>query len=199
MFDTCWTNTVLCVGGSTTLGVRSTRAYPEHLAEALRAGGRPGALVANRGVAGARLLDVLRRLPADLQAVPRPAVLVVHVPLHDARGGGTPPSELAVLLGQVLAWGREHCGEVVVCTPTPVGSAPLAPARGFARPARRWVAKGAHVARTVAADHGVTLVDWSGMPRELLADVAHPGPRGHGWLAEQLAPAVLGALERVLG
>lgn len=178
---------VLCVGGSETAGVRTTRGWPEHLSSALDADGC-GALVYNRGRAGARLLDVLRQLPDDLQVCPRPDVLVVAIPRHDARAGGTPPSELRALLETVLRWAP--AGRVVLCTPLPVGAAPLGPVRGFARPARRWVEKGSRVLRDVAIDHDAQVVTWDTMPTELLADVAHPGPNGYRWLAEQVRPAV---------
>lgn len=184
------TRTILCIGGSTTLGVRSTRGYPEHLAQHLG-----GVLVVNRGIASGRLLDVLRQLPADLTLVPwRPSVLLVGLPLHDARGGGTPPSELAALLGQVVDWGVARCGRVVLCTPTPVGAAPLAPVRGFVRGSRRWVTKGAQVVRDVATEYRLPVVEWADMPSARLVDVAHPGPDGYRWMAERALPAVQQAL-----
>mgnify|MGYP001612663634 CR=1 FL=1 len=185
---------ILCVGGSTTLGVRSTRGYPEHIAQQLG-----GVLVANRGIAGGRLVDVLRQLPSDLLLVGGPAVLLVGLPLHDAQGGGTPPSELGVLLGQVVQWGTAHCSQVVLCTPTPIGAAPLAPVRGFVRASRRWVAKGAQEVRDVAAEYDLPVVAWDDMPPERLVDVAHPGPAGYRWMADRALPVVQQALEAIKG
>ena len=186
--------TILCVGGSATLGVRSTRGYPEHIAQLL-----DGPLVCNRGIAGGRVIDVLRQLPADLALVRRPDLLLVGLPLHDAQGGGTPPSELGALLAQMADWGRACCGQVVLCTPTPIGAAPMGPVRGFVRAARRWVPKGAQVVREVAAAYGLPVVEWADMPVERLVDVAHPGPQGYRWMADRALPVVVQALASARG
>lgn len=140
------------------------------------------------------MLDVLRQLPDDLRVCPRPDVVVIAIPRHDARGGGTPPSELQALLDTVLQWAP--AGRVVLCCPTPVGAPPLGPVRGFARPARRWVDKVARLVRATGEDHDASVVGWDAMPGDLLADVAHPGPRGYAWMAEQVLPVVTGMLVR---
>lgn len=187
---------VICTGGSETLGVRSTRGYPEHLGEMLHNMQIP-CLVQNCGVAGDKLVDMLRRLPILLATAPRGrhVVLVMALPLHDAQGGGTPPAELITLLQQAVTWGMNFSDAMLLCTPTPIGVSPLAPVRGFVRSSRRWVdQRGVSAVKDVAATNKIDIVEWHTMDKSHLIDVAHPGPAGYRWKALAALPLVLAAL-----
>lgn len=187
---------VLCLGGSNTRGVRTTRGYPEHLWSVM--GPAHGNIeVHNRGIQGGRLLDVLRQVADDLHVIREPHVVVVGIPTHDAQGGGTPPNELRALLEQVIAHLLGHTSAILLAEPTPiVGAEP--PVRGFGRPSRRWCAKAAAVAQATATANDLpTPIPWLGMPPELLCDGVHPGPAGYRWMAEQAVPLVRKVLSRV--
>ena len=90
---------IACLGGSNTLGVRTTRGYPEHLPSVM---GEPRPFVFNRGLPGAKTLDVLRGLPEALFPLESLDVVVFGSPTHDAQGTGVPPRELRELLELVI-------------------------------------------------------------------------------------------------
>jgi len=191
---------IVCIGDALTLGVRTTRGYPEHLWELLHLGGEGAAplnvLVQNAGLqAGATLVDVVRALPATLSPLGRVHVAVLLAPPYDARGGGTPPREFRALLEQAVVTLRALVapddGRVVLATPTPIGPTTV---RGFARPSRRWVAKAAELVLEAGRDHEVPVVQLHEMPAELLADGVHLKPAGYRWVAEQMAGEVRTAL-----
>lgn len=188
---------IVCVGDALTLGVRTTRGYPEHLWEILHRGqdgGRPAnVLVHNAGLpVGSTLVDVVRALPATFAPLGRVHVAVLLAPPYDARGGGTPPREFRALLEQaVVTLGEltkgDDAGAVVLATPTPIGSTEV---RGFARPSRRWVVKAAEVVRDVGHEHELQVANLHEMPVEHLADGVHLKPTGYRWVAEAIAAEV---------
>lgn len=181
---------IACLGGSNTLGVRTTRGYPEHLPYLLP--GRP--LVYNLGLPGGKTLDVLRGLPAAFRSLPGDVdVAVFGVPLHDAQGGGVPPKELEALLGLLIDQVVDYRCKLILCTPTPIVQ-DKGEVRGFGRPSRRWIEKAVQVIETMATSedrHSVAAVcRWHLMDKALLADAIHPGPAGCRWQAEVVAEAV---------
>ena len=190
---------IVCIGDALTLGVRTTRGYPEHLWDLLHLG--EGAtpldvLVQNAGLqAGSTLVDVVRSLPATFAPLGRVHVAVLMAPPYDARGGGTPPREFRALLEQAVA--TLHAlvapddGRVVLATPTPIGPTTV---RGFSRPSRRWIGKAAELVLEVGREHEVPVVQLHEMPAELLADGVHLKPAGYRWVAEQMAGEVRAAL-----
>jgi hypothetical protein len=175
---------IACLGGSNTLGVRTTRGYPEHLPAMFS----PTPFVFNRGLAGAKTLDVLRHLPEDMALMDRVDTVVFGLPTHDAQGTGVPPSELRALVEVLLHQLLLTEARIVLCTPTPVVTA--SPVRGFGRPSRRWVEKAVQVIETIGAEHEIPVVRWHTMPLGLMADAVHPGPGGCRWQAEQVAAAL---------
>lgn len=185
---------VLCLGGSTTIGVRSTRGWPEHLQQSLVG----KALVHNAGHQGDRLVDVLRRIPEMLPMM-RHQTIIVQMPLHDARGGGLPPAEMGILLQQVISWCQE-AEPMLLClaSPTPILNTG-APVLGFGRPSRRWLLKAARVVEEVAAENELLFLPFHELPVEGMLDQVHPGKLGYAWLgtmtSDRLLPA-WGALGR---
>lgn len=200
---------ILCIGDAVTLGVRSTRGYPEHLWEILTSSGQVaipgGVLVQNAGLSEGGLVDVLRRLPSAF-GIAQADVVVLLAPPFDARGGGTPPREFRALMVQTVEAALSMQGRqaqtsglprtMVLCSPTPIGETDgqRGHVRSFGRPSRRWVPKAAEIVREVAADHGLPYVDLHEMPRDLLADSVHLKPAGYRWVAEMVAPVVRAAL-----
>jgi len=187
------TRKILCLGGSTTIGVRSTRGWPEHLQQTLVG----KALVHNAGEAGARLVDILRGLPQVLHYHRGPKAIIIQVPLHDARGGGLPPSEVGILLQQIVDW----CGEVdpqIIClaTPTPIITIGGA-VEGFNRPSRRWHPKAVQVVTELAEELSLPLIPFHLLSVDGMIDQVHPGRRGYEWMGQTAAATVLEAWGRL--
>ncbi len=177
---------IACLGGSNTLGVRTTRGYPEHLPYLLP--GRP--IVYNLGIPGAKTLDVLRGLPAAFRSLPGAVdVAIFGLPFHDAQGGGVPPKELEALLGLLIDQVVDYRCKLILCTPTPIAipADQKGEVKGFGRPSRRWIEKAVQVVATSAAALDLPVVPWHTMPKELLADAVHPSPAGCLWQAQQVA------------
>jgi lysophospholipase L1-like esterase len=182
---------ILVLGDQVTTGERTAYAWPE--AVEIRLGSQE-VRVCNRAVAGSGLLDLVRSFDAPPRE-PQHHLLIVMLPVNDAKGTGISPDRYIELLGLFLARAARVAYEVIVIPPLEPYAHKGQP-RGFGRPARRWWARVVDAIRVASKQWPPTVyLREVRLPETLLMDGIHPTLAGQVEIGKQIALEVAEILD----